>query len=367
MVEGSLQRILDDPEQFVFAVFSGGGPFEKVRIRPILLKGRLFFQVASFTERQCFTKNIDQDAFVSLFRECSKGYRQLVIRFLASELYLHFDGEKIKKREKALKTKASPSLSHNREKQYLVKESGVMQELGIMNREGKVLREKYDKYKQINRFLEIALEAVADKKNELTIVDCGCGKAYLTFALYERLENARLIGIDLRDDVIEKCQNLAQKLEFSRMQFVKSTIEQFETQDVDMVVALHACDTATDDALLYGLRTKAKVMLIAPCCQHEVARQLNRESLPLISKHNLLHERFSALLTDAIRAEVLQLAGYEVDLIEFVDPEHTPKNLLIRAVKRREVDSIDLQALQSKLSFFGVLPKIVREQRRDSR
>lgn len=214
-------------------------------------------------------------------------------------------------------------------------------ELGIMNEQGKVLARKYDKFKQINRFLEMVediLPSLPDSR-PITIVDFGCGKSYLTFALYHYLavqerRVLNVVGLDLKADVIEHCSTLAKKLEYQNLRFLVGDIADYdELEQVDMVVTLHACDAATDAALEKAVRWNAQVILSVPCCQHELFSQVKNDALSPLLSHGILKERFSALATDAIRAKLLDLMGYKTQLLEFIDLEHTPKNILIRAVK----------------------------------
>ncbi|GAE09421.1 conserved hypothetical protein [Paenibacillus sp. JCM 10914] len=241
-------------------------------------------------------------------------------------------------------TKTKSDLSHNRKKTYILEEGepiAFLVELGIMSEEGKVFARKYDKFKQINRFLEMVEDVLphlpADRP--LTIVDFGCGKSYLTFALYHYLavkqrRQLQVVGLDLKADVIEHCSILAQKMHYDHLRFLVGDIADYnELDQVDMVVTLHACDTATDAALEKAVRWGASVILSVPCCQHELFSQVDSPVMEPLLSHGILKERFSALATDGIRAKLLDLMGYRTQLLEFIDMEHTPKNILIRAVK----------------------------------
>ena len=220
-----------------------------------------------------------------------------------------------------------------------------------MTKEGKIVASRYDKFRQINRFLEFIEDILPDlpKDREITVLDFGCGKSYLTFAMYYFLRelrgiNARIIGLDLKADVIESCRELAQSYGYDQLQFLRGDIAEYEgVSAVDMVVTLHACDTATDYALAKAVGWGAKVILSVPCCQHELNRQINNEMLSPVLKYGILKERMSALLTDGIRAGLLEGRGYDTQLLEFIDMEHTPKNLLIRAVKREEKSGVGAQ------------------------
>ena len=234
-------------------------------------------------------------------------------------------------------------LSHNRKKHYILEEGKAvpfLQDLGVMTRDGEIVRTKFDKFRQINRFLEfiedILPELPADR--EITILDFGCGKSYLTFAIYYYLHelknyDIRIIGLDLKTDVILACNQLAKKYGYHKLKFMEGNIADYTgSEEVDMVVTLHACDTATDFALAKAVGWKAKVILSVPCCQHELNGQMENEVLAPLFSYGLIKERMAALVTDAVRAEYLKREGYDTQILEFIDMEHTPKNILIRAV-----------------------------------
>ena len=280
----------------------------------------------------------------------------------------------IKRKRKKVQAKAA-DLSHNRKKKYILEEGiavPFLQDLGVMTQDGKIVRTKMDKFRQINRFLEFVEDILPqlDKDRELTLLDFGCGKSYLTFAMYYYLHelkgyDIRIIGLDLKTDVILHCNELAKKYGYEKLSFLVGDIADYEGVDqVDMVVTLHACDTATDFALAKAVGWNAKVILSVPCCQHEVNKQLEKqrnlhsgkmksktevmevsemlgdqlasmeEVLAPIMDYGLLRERFAALVTDGLRAKRLESEGYETQVLEFIDMEHTPKNILLRAVKK---------------------------------
>lgn len=241
-----------------------------------------------------------------------------------------------------------------------------------MTAEGKIVNSKYDKFKQINRYLEFvediipSLESVLKYKEELTIIDFGCGKSYLTFAMYYYLHevkgyNIRVIGLDLKDEVIKKCNQLARRYEYEKLEFLHGDIASYEGVDVvDMVVTLHACDTATDYALHKAVTWGAKVILSVPCCQHEVNKQIACDVLQPVLKYGLIQERTAALITDSMRASLLEILGYKTQILEFIDMEHTPKNILIRAVKtggcknKKEL----VQAYEQCMAHLAINPKL---------
>ena len=250
-------------------------------------------------------------------------------------------------------------LSHNREKQYILQEGTpvpFLVDLGVQTIEGKTVQSKSDKFKQINRYLEFIRDILPQlpKDKEISIIDFGCGKSYLTFALYYFLHEkqnlqVRIIGLDLKQDVIEHCNRLRTKYGYSGLQFLYGDISTYTgANQVDMVVTLHACDTATDYALYKAVKWGAKVILSVPCCQHELNRQIDNEMMKPLLKYGLVKERMSALITDAVRADLLENCGYETQILEFIDMEHTPKNILIRAIKKEQQDF----TLDSKLEIF---------------
>ena len=235
-------------------------------------------------------------------------------------------------------------LAHNRKKNYILEEGIPMPfliDLGVQTAEGRIVHARYDKFRQINRFLEFIEDVLPElpKDREVTILDFGCGKSYLTFAIYYYLHelkgyDIRIIGLDLKTDVIYACNQLAKKYGYRKLKFMEGNIADYTGSDeVDMVVTLHACDTATDFALAKAVGWKAKVILSVPCCQHEVNRQIANETLAPLFSYGLIKERMAALVTDAMRAEYLKREGYDTQILEFIDMEHTPKNILIRAIK----------------------------------
>lgn len=322
---------------------------QKITIRPLLVKGEQLFQFTEFTDQQAFHLNLSP-------QECLKKVLENILIFKQSFFYTQQADYQIlvsKKLQTTIlkkppsKSTSSLSLLHNRKKSYLLEEGSPIPfliHLGVMSTEGKIYPKKNDKFKQMNRFLEIIEDVIPhlDQNRQIRIVDFGCGKAYLTFALYHYLKvisgyNIQIHGLDLKKDVIEHCQTLAQDLGYSDLSFSLGDISKYRSDDpIDMVVTLHACDTATDAALAKAIHWKASVILCVPCCQHELFEQVNNEALNPLLKHGILKERFAALATDAARAQLLEIEGYRTQVMEFIDMEHTPKNLLIRAVKRTQ-------------------------------
>lgn len=347
----------------------------KVKVRPLLKKGTLFFQLEEFKGNQAFHRNLPADEacaalllYMEEMKQLQRETKQSSITALVSKK------GKVTVKKKARREPAKEAdLSHNRQKRYILEE-GVpvpfLVDLGVMTGEGRVVHAKFDKFRQINRFLEFIedilprLEDRARGGGELTILDFGCGKSYLTFAMYYYLHelkgyDIRIIGLDLKRDVIRRCNELSEKYGYEKLRFLEGDIADYTGVDrVDMVVTLHACDTATDYALAKAIGWDARVILSVPCCQHELNRQIHQEVLEPVLKYGLIRERMAALVTDALRAGVLEEQGYEVQILEFIDMEHTPKNILIRAVKgSRKGKSPELKAC---MEFLGVDPTLKR-------
>ncbi len=357
-----LERIEKHPAGFIFIAFSAPceatPPIKRVRIRPLTIKETLHYQIESFTKTQSFSINVSPNELKSELRKAFSNFTQALIRFIGEEVHAHVQDGHISYKTTSHKKVFLQDLSHNRQKNYELSEkepTDVLIALGIQSKEGKVLRDKFDKFKQINRFLEIVNDIRSELSEHPHVIDFGCGKAYLTFALYNMLQNGTIIGIDARADVIQKCEALKEAINAKNLHFKQMRIEEYTHKGpVDMVLALHACDTATDAALAKAVSLQAEVILVAPCCQHEVAKQIQKEAFPLLLQHGLIKERFSALVTDALRAEILNQLGYSVDLIEFVDPEHTPKNLLIRATRKKNASVPDWRAYNEMKKALGV-------------
>lgn len=326
----------------------------KVKIRPLMLKGELVFQAEEFKGKQAFHKNLQKaEAADYVVSSMDKDFKQMELKSRAGEVRLLVGKKgtatlKVKHVAPARMEAVPPAvLSHNRKKKYVLEEGRpvpFLVDLGVMTAEGRIVRTRYDKFRQINRFLEFIEDILPrlDKNRETIIIDFGCGKSYLTFAMYYYLKNLkgypiRIIGLDLKRDVIEKCNILSEQYGFENLKFYTGDIASYEgVNHVDMVVTLHACDTATDYALAKAVKWGAKVILSVPCCQHELNKQIKNDMMEPVLKYGLIKERMAALYTDAIRAELLEGAGYRTQILEFIDMEHTPKNILIRAVKQGE-------------------------------
>ena len=343
-------------KDFIRAVISNPrekGGIVKVKIRPLELKGQLVFQFESFTAKQAFHKNLDRDAAVQELSGCAGEFRQMQIETADAEytVLISKKGKATIKRKQRREKAQVADLSHNRQKRYILEEGKFvpfLRDLGVMTEDGKIVRSRTDKFRQINRFLEFIEDILPqlDRDRELTILDFGCGKSYLTFAMYYYLHelkgyDIRIVGLDLKEDVIRHCSRLAEQYGYDKLTFLTGDIADYDGVDqVDMVVTLHACDTATDYALAKAVGWNAKVILSVPCCQHELNAQFSAGGgsgdglLAPVMDYGLLRERFAALVTDGLRAKYLERAGYETQVLEFIDMEHTLKNILLRAVKR---------------------------------
>ena len=369
-------------EELITAVLSNNrnpeGP-AKVKIRPVGLRGEICYQTSSTFGPKVIHKNYRRAELLTWLEEqITQSFSQLQVQGRSRDGYVLVGKkgtmtirEKLHPIPEGEKEKHPQILAHNRVRKYLLKEGipvPFLVDLGVMTSEGKVTAARYDKFRQINRFLEYIEDIlpVLPKDRELTILDFGCGKSYLTFAMYYYLHeqknlDVKIIGLDLKADVIRKCRELAASYGYEKLSFLEGNIVDYDgVSSVDMVVTLHACDTATDYALAKAVGWGAQVILSVPCCQHELNRQIQNDLLAPILKYGILKERISALLTDGIRANLLEGCGYETQLLEFIDMEHTPKNLLIRAVKtgrKKDLTSLDvlLQELHAAPSLKALL------------
>lgn len=355
---------------------------QKLKIRPILKKEELRYQAESFVGTKVFHKNIPGNELADFVADAMKNdFKQLEAKTERHSLTVLVSKKgkvTIKEKAAAVSSTDAQLLSHNRTKQYILpqdKPVPFLVELGVQTPEGKIVNAKYDKFRQINRYLEFVrdiLPALAYEEGKtLNIIDFGCGKSYLTFALYYYLKvmnkyDIRVTGLDLKKDVIAKCQALADKFGYDGLKFLVGDIGTYEgATEADMVVTLHACDTATDYALAKAVGWNAKVILSVPCCQHELNRQIKCPELAPVLKYGIIKERMAALMTDAIRANLLESQGYDTQLLEFIDMENTPKNLLIRAVKkermRYKAAGTQLKELEQFLNVTPTLETLLTE------
>lgn len=324
----------------------------KVRIRPVILKNEIEYQASEFVGRKVLHSNHSAaDVKKKIIDYMTEDFKQAQINMTdAAATILSSKSKTLTcKYKKAGQLKVQRDLSHNRTKKYIIQEGkpvAFMIDLGVMGQDGKIIRTRYDKFRQINRFLEYIEDILPklDKERELTIIDFGCGKSYLTFAMYYYLKelkgyNIRIIGLDLKADVIEHCNELRTRYGYDKLDFYVGDIATYKDVDkVDMVVTLHACDIATDYALAKAVKWGAEVILSVPCCQHEANRTIKSDILSPVMDYGILKERMAAIVTDAARAKPLTANGYDTQILEFIDMEHTPKNLLIRAVKGGKED-----------------------------
>jgi len=348
----------------------------KVKVRPILHQGGLMFQCEEFRGNQVFHYNYEAaGAAVELERQMQQ-FRQLNLETKSDsyQVLVSKKGKVTVKRKVRQDAVTSVDLSHDRKKNYILQEGTdipFLKDLGVLNAEGKIIRSRFDKFRQINRFLEFIEDVLPhlDKERENTILDFGCGKSYLTFAMYYYLHeikgyNVRIIGLDLKKVVVENCRSLGLKYGYEKLTFLEGDIAGYEgCEKADMVVTLHACDTATDHALYKAVSWGAKVILSVPCCQHEVNGQIKNDVLGPLLSYGLIKERMAALVTDAMRAQYLEGEGYETQILEFIDMEHTPKNILIRAVKtgKRGNNHEALKACEKFLHVSPTLGKLLKQ------
>lgn len=318
-----------------------------------------YYQVEKFTEKQVFHENLNKDELSEkLFEYTAGNFKQISAwsKDANYDLKISKKGKVHLGRKKADNAKMAINKSHNKEKNYILKEGMIIEpliDLGVFTKEGKVVNSKYDKYKQINRFVEIIDDEI--KKNDykkLTILDFGCGKSYLTFVLYYyfveiKKIDVKMIGLDLKEDVIKKCNDIAKRYKYDNLHFELGDINGFKYNNkVDMVITLHACDTATDYALYNAIKWNAKMIFSVPCCQHELNGQMKSDDFSILTKYGIIQERVAALMTDSIRANLLECAGYKTQLLEFIDIAHSPKNLLIRASKSKVSDDKKKKSLK---------------------
>lgn len=382
-------RLLQDSLNidFIRAVISGPRNKDgivKVKIRPVERKGKLEFQLESFTRTQAFHENLDGPAAALKILKYMEQFRQMQIETTGEEsvVLVSKKGKITVKRKKRQAQVKTADRAHDRKKRHILEEGipvPFLEDLGVMTGEGRIVPAKADKFRQINRFLEFIEDILPrlDRDRELTILDFGCGKSYLTFAMYYYLHelkgyDIRVIGLDLKKDVILHCGELAEKYGYKKLKFLVGDIARYDgVEQVDMVVTLHACDTATDYALAKAVRWNAQVILSVPCCQHELNGQMTSggstssgdiskgaEYLAPVMDYGLLKERFAALVTDGLRAKYLESEGYETQVLEFIDMEHTPKNILIRAVKKKKRNKKILEETKKCEQFLQVTPTL---------
>lgn len=351
---------------------TGEGAYRKI----VLNRQKKGWQAEQYTEKQVFHENLPEGKVQDYLMENMRGaFRQCGAWDGTFEHTVRISkkGKVTGMKKRTAQTEAPKAKTeNNRKKNYLLEEGTVIPplvDMGIFTVEGKVVRSMYDKYRQINRFVELIDDEIdaLPKDQTIRIIDFGCGKSYLTFILYYYLvelkkRDVEITGLDLKADVIAHCNKAAEKYGYDKLHFQVGDIGGYETEEqIDMVISLHACDTATDYALYHAIRWKAKLIFSVPCCQHELNKQMKSDNLSILTRYGIVKERTAALMTDAIRGNLLTESGYRTQLLEFVDLSHTPKNLLIRAVRsmipasakkqaRAEVDAIEKE--------FGLQPTL---------
>ena len=371
-------------EKFIKIVFSNkqSGDFNKVIIKPIILKSGKNIQIESFKDNKAFHKNVDLNNLQELenvLKEYIENFKQILLQIEASDISFIRKKDNFTKKEKQSNLVKS-SNEHNKKKQYILNEGDKIDfliELGLMSVDGKILKASYNKFKQINKYLEFiddVIEELKTKKlitNHINVLDFGCGKSYLTFALYYYLKNYRkdlsfsIVGLDLKKDVIEFCNKLAQKLNYENLEFLNGNIKDYDrAKEVDLVFSLHACNNATDYSLEKALSLNAKAILAVPCCHHEFFEKIQKNknskfynTLKIMADNGVVLDKFATLATDSFRSLALELCGYKTKMIEFIDMEHTPKNILIRAIKSKSSNLKEKLKEYNRLKeFLGIQP-----------
>ena len=350
--------------------------YNKVTIRPVKLSGQMMYQVEYTYEKKVTHENLDPDVIFDKAMELVTNEFKQVNIFTATE-DIQILASKPTKPEKARitckpATRGLPTLEHNKTKQYVIADGqpcDFLIRLGVMDESGKVIQRHYSKFRQINRYLEIVEDVFPylPKDKQLKIIDFGCGKAYLTFALYYYLRvlkdrDVKIIGLDLKKDVIAFCNKVASDLGYEGLEFLMGDIADYTNDHADMVVTLHACDTATDYALINAVSWNTQVILSVPCCQHELFKQIDNDIHQPMLKYGILKDRLTEYLTDGLRGLKLEARGYDVAMIEFTSLEHTARNIMIKAIKTGTPDSAKAAKAQAQYEalcdFYQVKPTI---------
>jgi SAM-dependent methyltransferase len=372
-----IQRIVaSDPARIIVskpAKPAAQQPFRKVVFTRAADAG--FYRAERFTDRQAFHASLPvTDLAASLAAFMDGDFLQLNA-FHAGGEFILLVSRKGRPTLTSRRTEAAmvEAAAHDRKKQYIFAEGQVIEplvDMGIFTAEGQIVKAMHDKYRQINRFIEMIDDEIRDSGlREINVIDFGCGKSYLTFLLYYYFHfikgiNATMTGLDLKEDVISRCNAVARKYQYDQLHFQVGDIAAYQAdKPVDLVIALHACDTATDFALLHALKWQARMIFSVPCCQHELNQQMKSDPLAIVTRYGIIKERVAAALTDAIRANLLTACGYRTQLLEFISLEHTPKNVLIRAVRAPLPQSSRVKALaevQRLQEVFQVDPTLLR-------
>ena len=371
-------------DKLIKIIFSDrqSGDFNKVIIKPIILKSTKNIQIESFKDNKAFHKNIDLNNLQELednLKEYIDNFKQILLQIEGSDISFIRKKENFSRKEKESNL-VKTSNEHNKKKQYILNEGDKIDfliELGLMSVEGKILKSSFNKFKQINKYLEFIDDVIEELKakklitNHINVLDFGCGKSYLTFALYYYLKNYRkdltfsIVGLDLKKDVIEFCNKLAKKLYYENLEFLNGNIKDYDkSKEVDLVFSLHACNNATDYSLEKALSLDAKAILAVPCCHHEFFEKIQKNknsefhnTLKIMADNGVVLDKFATLATDSFRSLSLELCGYKTRMIEFIDMEHTPKNILIKAIKSKSSDLKEKLVEYNKLKeFLGINP-----------
>lgn len=344
--------------------------YSKVTVKPFSSKEGIKYQLEFTKGKQVVHKNIEKEELAFNISQLFDTFTQCMIYGSEHDYHLNcFNGKiKAKTMDPSKKIKVA---AHNKQKEYVFNEGDDIDfliYLGVMTKDKKIVKSKYNKFRQINKYLELLKSSIDTLPTDrpLKIVDFGCGKAYLTFALYYYVvkilgREAYITGLDLKEDVIDYCNKVAQELGYDTLEFQKGDIKNYSrTQDVDMVIMLHACDNATDEGIVQSIKFNAKIIIAVPCCQHEFFSHIKNDSLKPMMQHGIIKERLSALVTDSLRAQILKAVGFEVSVMEFIDTEHTPKNIAIRAVRKGGFNKTAYQEYEAFRDTFGLKPYIER-------
>ena len=364
----------------IFSNMKGDYEYTKIIIKPLIIKNNFVYQFEQFKNNKAYHSNLTVEESIQKISTIIENFYQYVVFTTEADIQI-IRGKKDFNMKSTCNQKEICSLEHNKIKKYILEEGTPIPfliRLGIMGEDGKVFKKSYDKFRQINKYLEFIDETIKELKNKKYIdthikaVDFGCGKSYLTFALHYYLKNIQnmtfeVIGLDLKKDVIEHCNQIAKDLNMENIEFLTGDIKDFnKLKNVDLIFSLHACNNATDYSLLKGLELDAKAILAVPCCQHEFNQKMSQNKKSEffafenpIGKHGILLEKFASLATDALRAQALELCGYKTQVMEFIDMEHTPKNILIRGIKENPNKNIlekKLQEYEVYKKFLGIEP-----------
>ena len=360
----------------IFSNMKGDYEYTKIIIKPLIIKNNFVYQFEQFKNNKAYHSNLTVEESIQKISTIIENFYQYVVFTTEADIQI-IRGKKDFNMKSTCNQKEICSLEHNKVKRYILEEGTPIPfliRLGIMGEDGKVFKKSYDKFRQINKYLEFIDETIKELKNKKYIdthikaVDFGCGKSYLTFALHYYLKNIQnmtfeVIGLDLKKDVIEHCNQIAKDLNMENIEFLTGDIKDFnKLKNVDLIFSLHACNNATDYSLLKGLELDAKAILAVPCCQHEFNQKMSQNKKSEffafenpIGKHGILLEKFASLATDALRAQVLELCGYKTQVMEFIDMEHTPKNILIRGIK----DKVKPETLEKKYIEYETFKKFL--------